>query len=122
MLTVAANVSQLLLIAAPIPIFYAINYQQNTTLVDQGLLLNRAIFGWTVPPDLLASVQDLFLLIVIPFFDSSLFPRVALLRDPTSGEHEHSSHRRANKHDNNDNDVDSKSAGGKLIDASTEDG
>jgi hypothetical protein len=37
---------QMFLIVVPIPVFYAINYMQNTTLVDQGLLLNRAIFGW----------------------------------------------------------------------------
>lgn len=90
-----------------------------------------------VPPDLMASVQDLFLLVVIPFFDSVLFPRVALLRDPTSDHDEQRAKERQQKRSNrdekasaDDNDVDNDDDGDnegskrhvKLIDASQEDG
>ena len=58
----------LLALLVPLPVFYTILYQQNTTMVTQAGLLDRHAFGtkYQVPPDLMASLEDWFLLFIIP--------------------------------------------------------
>jgi dipeptide/tripeptide permease len=75
-----------LLILIPIPIFYTILFQQNSTMVSQGGKLDTRLGDWSVPPDIMASLEDWFLLLIIPLLDVVIFPRVAWLRAPTAEE------------------------------------
>lgn len=52
------SILQICLIAIPMPIFFAILYQTNSTIVDQATLLNDDLFGWSVPPDIMASLGN----------------------------------------------------------------
>ena len=70
----------------PLPIFYTILYQQNTTMVKQANQLDRHVFNtaYQVPPDLMASLEDWFLLFLIPLLDAVIYERIMFLCAPRS--------------------------------------
>lgn len=83
------NRKHALLILLPIPIFWTVLFQQNSTMVSQGGKLDTRLGSWSVPPDIMASLEDWFLLFIIPLFDLVIFPRVVWLRAPTAEESAH---------------------------------
>ena len=61
-----AALKKILVIFSPLPFYWALFYQQNSTWVDQASTMNTAIVWHT--PDALASVEDLMVLAMVPLF------------------------------------------------------
>jgi dipeptide/tripeptide permease len=74
----ARSVFPLLLMFAPLPVFWALFYQQNSTWVFQAQRMDRYLGMWgetrvVIPPDLMPSLEDVVCLIMIFFFDKLIY-------------------------------------------------
>lgn len=85
----AKTVGPLLLMFTPLPVFWALFYQQNSTWVFQAQRMERYLFTWgdtrvVIPPDLMPSLEDVVVLVMIFFFDKLLYPGIERCGSPVT--------------------------------------
>lgn len=74
------EIRHILKIFIPLPIFWALFYQQNSTWVFQGQSMDCSVgpIGripqFQIPPDIMPSIEDIFCLLLIFLFDRYLYP------------------------------------------------
>eukprot|EP01116_Phalansterium_solitarium_P014349 TRINITY_DN31969_c0_g1_i1.p1 TRINITY_DN31969_c0_g1~~TRINITY_DN31969_c0_g1_i1.p1 ORF type:complete len:387 (+),score=138.46 TRINITY_DN31969_c0_g1_i1:126-1286(+) len=77
------DIKHILKIFIPLPLFYALFYQQNSTWVFQAQDMNREIgpIGriprMNIPPDMMPSLEDVSCLVLILLFDKLMYPAFA---------------------------------------------
>ncbi len=59
---------------APLPIFFALLFQQNSVWVFQAAAMNGQVGKLHVPPDAMSTVDDALCVVLIPLFDMVLYP------------------------------------------------
>jgi dipeptide/tripeptide permease len=68
------NASLMLL---PIPIFWTLHMQQNSRWVFQGTRMNGDLGFYTIKPDQMIILNNLFSILMVPIFERLLFPLMA---------------------------------------------
>mmetsp|Transcript_34598 Transcript_34598/g.86942 ORF Transcript_34598/g.86942 Transcript_34598/m.86942 type:complete len:595 (-) Transcript_34598:1202-2986(-) len=66
----------------PLPLFWALYYQQSTTWVFQSNMLARGVFGWEIPPDIVPALNDILVVVLVPLFDLVIYPLFAVCGRP----------------------------------------
>lgn len=61
---------------APLVVFWAIYYQQNSTWVTQGAMMDCYLGRLHIPPDLMPSIEDLMVVSIIPLLDYAVYPHL----------------------------------------------
>ncbi|XP_065898332.1 solute carrier family 15 member 3-like isoform X2 [Dysidea avara] len=67
----------ILTVFLPLIIFWAIFFQQNSTWIQQGLDMDCYLGQLHIPPDLMASLEDVMVLLVIVVTEYLLYPHLA---------------------------------------------
>lgn len=65
---------RILPIFAPFPVFWALYFQQSSTWIIQADEMNLYLGSFYVPPDLMPSLNDLMVLILLPVFGYLVYP------------------------------------------------
>jgi dipeptide/tripeptide permease len=71
------TVPRLLPILLPIPLFWALYYEQTSTWLNQSLTMSERLFGISVPPQVIFYMQDFFIIVQIPLFELLIYPKLA---------------------------------------------
>jgi POT family proton-dependent oligopeptide transporter len=61
-------------IFAPLPIFWGLYFQQSSTWVFQSQAMNRNLFSWSIPPDIIPTFNDILVCVLIPLLDRLVYP------------------------------------------------
>lgn len=61
---------------APLPIYWALLAQQDSSFTFQATKLKTNIFGWRIEPDQMKAVAPLMLLVMIPCWDKVVLPAI----------------------------------------------
>jgi len=68
------SVLRIIVVFIPLPCFWALFDQHSSRWIEQARETNRNLGSWEIQPDQLPTLNPLFVMILVPFFDRVLYP------------------------------------------------